>query len=437
MQVSEEQTAALRVAYFGNRNSAAQPMKILIFVETIFIRGAAKTLLTFFDAVHTSTSHDGGAPFLFSIATFHRGPLPRDHAPTEFLDAAQKRGINTYIIRERHCWDPRVFRSIREIVAEADPDIIQTNNVKSHALIKAAGIYHQRRWIAFHHGYTSTDFKMKSYNQLDRWSLRSAERVLVPCLAFCMQLSSCGIKHERTRVLHNSGTVIPAPPIREIQALRARLRLPPDAKIVLTIGRMSREKGHINLIQAMKVLLEKHSMINCHLVLLGFGPELPALQAAVERLGLHNHVVFATDEKDIVPFLHLADIFALPSRSEGSPHVILEAMGAGVPIVATSVGGIPEMLTDGQTALLVEPDNPQSFAAALARLLQSPALGRDCAQAAQRVLETTFSPQTYVKELSSIYREILASSVEAPGIMRAPAATGRRSIGLHGSPTGY
>jgi glycosyltransferase involved in cell wall biosynthesis len=405
-----------------NPSSSPQPVKVLVFIETIFIRGAAKTLLMFLDAMQAHSVNDGMNPFSFSLATFHRGRLPQDSAPTEFLEAVRKRGIKTYLIPERHRWDPRVLRLIHKVVAEADPDIIQTNNVKSHALIKAAGVHRTRRWIAFHHGYTSTDFKMKCYNQLDRWSLRSAERVVVPCLSFRSQLYSCGVEQERTRILHNAGIVIPAPPTREVQALRARFHFQPDAKILLTVGRMSREKGQIDLIQAMKVLSEKYPMINCHLLLLGFGPELPILRAAVGKLGLGPRVVFATDEKDVVPFLHLADAFALPSYSEGSPHVILEAMGAGVPIVATSVGGIPEILTDGQTGLLVKPRNPQGLAAALARLLQSPTLGCEYAQRARHVLKTTFSPQTYVKELLSIYAEVIAPSVRVQAWCTTPMA---------------
>lgn len=411
MPVAAEERGPVSGEELSNSSLFAQPIKILVFIEAIFIRGAAKTLLTFLDALQSVQEVDGLPSFSFSVATFHRRRFADDSAPpTEFIAALRNRGIKTYIICERHRWDTRVFSSIRAIVNEADPDIVQTNNVKSHALIKASGIHHARCWIAFQHGYTSTDFKMKFYNQLDCWSLRSAKRVIVPCGAFRRQLFSCGVEQQRTCVLPNAGTAIPAPPTRDIEALRTRFVFDPDAKILLTIGRMSCEKGHIDLVQAMNILSHKHAGLKCRLVLLGFGPELPKLRTAVERLGLCSRVVFATNEKDVVPFLHLADVFVLPSRSEGCPHVVLEAMGAGLPIVATSVGGVPEILADGETAMLVEPRRPESLAAGLARLLLSPSLGREYAQKARKVLQTTFSPETYVRGLLSIYQEVLSPS---------------------------
>lgn len=400
-----------------------ESVKILIFIEANFVRGAAKSLLTFFDGVAGLTKNCCLARFSFSVATFHRG----DHqssTPTEFIAAVQKRGIQTYVIAERYRWDPRVFSRIYAVLERADPDIIQTNNVKSHALIKAAGVHQGRRWIAFQHGYTATDLKMRCYNQLDFWSLRSADRVVVPCSAFKNQLFSYGVKPHRARVLHNAGRAVPEPSTQAIYAVRERLGFNRDARILLTIGRMSREKGHIDLIEAMSLLIRMQPLIKCNLVLLGFGPELSKLRAAVEKRGLGSRVVFATNEQDIIPFLYLAEIFVLPSRSEGSPHVLLEAMGAGLPIVATAVGGIPEILKDGETAVLVEARSPEALASGLARMLQSPGLAKSYSQQASKLLESSFSPEMYVQNLFSIYADVLGSWDEADA---SPLARGARS----------
>ena len=398
----------------------SHPAKVLIFIEASCIRGAAKSLLTLLDGVADLTHASSIPPVYFSIATFHRGFCGEDRAPTEFLAAVRKRGVQVYVIEERHPWDPRVISLIRNVIGRADPDIIQTNNVKSHALIKAAGVHRKRRWIAFQHGYTATDFKMKCYNRLDRWSLRSADRVVVPCAAFKSQLLSCGVKPHRARVLHNAGTLVPEPRIQDINALRERFGFGRDTRVLLTIGRMSSEKGHMDLIEAMKLLVCAKRSMECNLVLVGFGPELPRLQAAVRSLGLAFRIAFAPDESDIVPFLYLADLFVLPSRSEGCPHVLLEAMGAGVPIVATAVGGIPEILTDGETAVLVDGRRPASLANGIMRMLQSPALARGCARQAREVLRSRFSTETYVRNLFTIYADVL-DSIEADSSCACPA----------------
>jgi glycosyltransferase involved in cell wall biosynthesis len=386
----------------------APKLKVLIMIESTAIRGAAKGLLTFLDGV-IRLGLPQSERFSVSIATFDRQASDADKADSEFISAVRDLGVGIQVIRERRRWDAAVFHGLESTVKIQSPDIIHTNNVKSHALIKASGLHRRYKWIATHHGYTSTDFKMKCYNQLDRWSLRSAERVILPCHAFRTQVTQCGIAADRIRIVPNSGVRIPKPPEEELQALRSRLGISAEEKVVLCIGRMSAEKGHIDLVNALRILNERNLEQRCKLILLGSGPELGHLQAAAAGLGVVSQVIFATEEADVTTFLHAADVFALPSHSDGSPHVILEAMGAGLPIVSTSVGGLPEMLAHNTTAVLVEPRRPESLAAGLERLLRCSAEAGLLAENAQAVLAKQFSPQTYVSGLLNIYADVLAA----------------------------
>ena len=327
----------------------------------------------------------------------------------EFLQAVQRRGIAAHVISERHRFDRKLISSVREVVERVSPDIVQTNNVKSHFLIKTAAIGKRTRWIACHHGYTSTDLKMQCYNQLDRWSLPSAERVVTVCGPFKNQLVAAGVPSHKIRVIHNAGTPIQPVPADELSRLKLRLGIQQETKVLLSVGRLSAEKGHRDLVEAVDELRQFRPELRFKLLLVGFGPEKSRLEERVRR-GLQGHVIFASNEADVVPLEKIADVFVLPSHTEGSPHVLMEAMAASVPIVATCVGGVPEILQDNETALLCRPRSPKLLAAAIARMLDSPEAARACVANAGRVLAEKFSPEVYAQSLLDVYSEVLQPS---------------------------
>jgi len=390
-----------------------------MFVEASSVVGAAKSILSFCETAASLPSEAG--PVSVSIATFHRSVYQGNASPNGFLAAARRQGVTVHILPERYRFDRVVLKSVTDIVRQTAPDIVQTNNVKSHFLVRAAGIPKHHHWIAFHHGYTATDFKMRCYNQLDRWSLRSAERVITVCSAFGRQLVSWGVPIERLRIVPNSGSLMPSLPETELESLRARLGISKATAVVLSIGRLSREKGQEDLIEAAHWFRRSLPELKFKLILLGFGPEQQRLQAKVARLNLQSHIIFASRESDVLPFLRIADVFALPSHTERSPHVILEAMATEVPIVATRVGGIPELLQDGQTAILTEPRNPKQLALGIARMVNSKDDARRYARNASQILRQQFSPNMTALSLLAIYREVLRpGSLEALNASSSP-----------------
>jgi len=376
-----------------------------MFIEASTVNGAAKSLLNFWDTVNGASWQQSTLSLAF--ATFHRGKVNGERCTTEFLQAVRSRGISTHVIPERHRFDRKLLSSVRDVVEQAAPDIVQTNNVKSHFLIKTAGIQKHSRWVAFHHGYTKTDLKMQCYNHLDRWSLPSADRVVTVCAAFKSQLVASGVSSERVHVLHNAGVSMPPFPAGNLESVKARLGIPRKSKILLTIGRLSSEKGHADLIDSMCWIRQLRPSLDCKLVLVGFGPEQQRLQARTAKRGLQSHVIFASNEPDVTPFYRMADVFVLASHTEGSPHVIFEAMGAGVPIIATRVGGIPEILEDGRTGILSPSRAPELLASAILRMLDLQAGARAYAANAYQVLQTRFSPQVHARSLMNIYSEVL------------------------------
>jgi glycosyltransferase involved in cell wall biosynthesis len=366
-------------------------------MEASWLTGPAKNLIGFCRWAH---SPEGSAARLrFSIATFGREPY--NDSDNGFVQAARAAGIDTHVVRERQRFDRAVYPRLAEIVADVAPQIVQTHNVKSHFLFKSSGLRTGKIWLAFQHGYQDTDLKLHLYNQLDRWTLRSADRVISVCEAFTRRLEAYGVQRERIRVLHNSTTpAVPVPAGGEV-ALRHALGIEASEAIILTIGRMSGEKGHSDLLEALHLL--RPDVPPWRAVLVGDGPERERLISLAAKLGIADRVVFAGFRSDVQPFYSVAAILALPSHSEGSSNVLLEAMAARLPIAATAVGGNPEIVTDEETALLSRGRDPEGLARSLTRLLTDPRLVTRLTAAAHSRAMSRFSPEQYRQTLLDIY----------------------------------
>ena len=288
--------------------------------------------------------------------------------------------------------------------------MIQTHAVKSHFLARLAGLPKCAPWIAFHHGYTWTDLKVRLYNQLDRWSLPHASKIITVCHSFARDLEHFGIPTERIAVRHNSvRAFLPASEDR-VHELRQTLGCSADTKVLLSVGRLSREKGQADLIEALATIRKEESQRKLLLIIVGVGPESRILKNAAKKLRVADWVVFPGHQADVTPYYTLADLMVLPSHSEGSPNVLLEAMAAGLPIIATAVGGVPEIVTSGKEALLVEVRSPAALALAINRALGDDNLRKQLSGAA-RSASANYSPEAYCDFMLSVYNSCLVEKI--------------------------
>lgn len=180
---------------------------------------------------------------------------------------------------------------------------------------------------------------------------------------------------------------------------------PPGPPVLLSVARLVPDKDHDTLLKAFARLSPRHP--EAQLWLVGNGPRRPILEQQVQNLGLSARVKFLPVQQDLRPLYQQADLFVLSSRAEALPNVILEAMAAGLPVVATRVGGVPEAVMPEATGLLVASGDDAGLAAALGRLLDDPeerrALGR---QARQRVLDH-FSFPAMVSRHEEVWSRLL------------------------------
>lgn len=379
-------------------------MRVVALMEAYTVTGPAKNLLRFCRMAHQQAAPDCD----ISLITFVRSKANGASASNRFIDEAREAGAHIDIVTEGGPYDLRVIRQLRSLFRQNAPDVIQTHSLKSHFLARLARPSHTR-WIAFHHGYTATDLKMHAYNQLDRLSLPAADRVVTVCRPFADDLAHLGVKRERIRILPNAiEWNDDSAPAESTSSLRERWNLSENAAILLAIGRLSKEKGHVHLINAAHLLHESRPELDFQIVFVGNGPERARLEEQIGRLSLREHVRFTGHQPNPLPFYALADIFVLPSLSEGSPNALLEAMMAKTPAVVTAVGGVPEMVEDGRSALVIPAADPGALAKTIARLMDNPAQAQSLAEHAYADVRERHSPEAYYSRLMGIYRELLA-----------------------------
>ncbi len=191
--------------------------------------------------------------------------------------------------------------------------------------------------------------------------------------------------------------------------LRAKLGVPSSAPVALSIGRHVAEKGYRHLLDA-AALIER-AKPGVHWILVGNGELRSELEAQTRRLHLGSQVHFTGWREDIPDVLALSDVFVLSSESEGFGRVLVEAMAMNRAVVATAVGGVPDIVLAGETGLLVEPANPVALADAVRALLDDPARAARLGAAGRARAESTFRRGAHVDAVERVYAEVLGRVV--------------------------
>lgn len=202
--------------------------------------------------------------------------------------------------------------------------------------------------------------------------------------------------------------------------MEARLKLPSGFRWAVIVGRLVPLKGHCFLLDALALLAADFPDLG--LLIAGDGEEEAALRAQVDALGLSSRVVFLGLRRDIPDILGISETMVLPSSREGLPIVLLEAMAAALPVVVTSVGGIPEVVAEEETGLFVTQE-PSSIAAALRTLLENPARSRSMGKKGRQLIEERFDIRTVARRYESLYRTLLSKTSPGPSFGTSPGSS--------------
>ena len=298
--------------------------------------------------------------------------------------------------------NPAAILRMRSLLRRHRPDLVAAHD--PHSLTVAAlgaRLVGPRPAVI---GHRRVDFHLRPH-AFSRWKYaRGPDHLVAVSGAVREVLIEDGVPPDRVTVIH-SGIALDTPPAREGPSLRSRIGAPPEAPIVLTIASTVGYKDHPTLIEAAAALRPRDPMTRW--AVLGSGGLLEEMRSRVAERGLAGRVHYLGFVPGARGFLPEADLFVLTSRTEGLGTSVLDAMAAGVPIVATRAGGVPEMIEDGITGLLAKVGEGPAVAERIDRLLDDRVLARRLAsRAAERVRD--FDIDRTVERTERLYREVLA-----------------------------
>jgi glycosyltransferase involved in cell wall biosynthesis len=364
-----------------------------------------------------------------TASTFHGGPerqmlglarALRDDARTVFLSFSEKGRCRSFLgVCRQQGFEgvalkndtPRLGAAIHEIAGELqriDADVLLCHGYKANILGRLAARRCDIPAIAVARGWTGESFRVRIYEWFDRRHLRFMDHVVAVSSAQAEKVRKVGVPKERLTTIANA--IDPerfTDPDPRYRTKLERLFRGKRSKIVGAAGRLSPEKGFDVLLDAAARVVDIDPTVG--FVLFGDGPCKAALLEQITELELVGAVVVAGFRNDLDRFIPQLDLFVLPSHTEGLPNVVLEACAAGVPVVATAVGGTPEVIEDGVSGFLAPSGNSEQLAARIDEALENEERLREIAfQGRQRVLENfSFSAQR------ERYRALFASLVPA------------------------
>ncbi len=181
--------------------------------------------------------------------------------------------------------------------------------------------------------------------------------------------------------------------------------VPPGARVILSIGRLHHQKGHDLLIEAAAPVLQEHDDV--HVVIIGEGPARTALQGLIDARQLTSRMHLVGRQPDVAPWLKSAALFVLASRWEGMPNVLLEAMAAACPVIATDVEGVRELLAPDVSGCIVPPENVAELTSAVHHLMTDPVRRHSLGQEAQCIASKTLTSMAAASEYARLYGELL------------------------------
>jgi glycosyltransferase involved in cell wall biosynthesis len=320
---------------------------------------------------------------------------------------------------------PRLRAAVREIAGQLDrlqADVLLCHGYKADVLGRIAARRRGVPAVAVSRGWTGENLKVRFYERLDRFNLRWMDRVVCVSEAQAVKVRRTGIRSERVRVIHNAVDperfVDPDPHYRD-KMLRYLRR--PVTRLIGAAGRLSPEKGFSVLIAAAERVLRREPSVG--FLLFGEGRCREELREQIKAAGLSGSFVLSGFRPDLDRFVPLLDLLVLPSFTEGLPNVVLEAFAAGIPVVATAVGGTPELVVDGASGFLVPPGDPDVLAERILNALASEDRLRDMGLHGRQQVVEQFTFAAQARKYQDLWKELVPVSAAGTGAESETVAT--------------
>lgn len=318
-------------------------------------------------------------------------------------------GVDVHVIGKRFKWDPMTLYRLYAMIKEFQPDIVQTWLFAGNAYGRVAA-----HWAKVPHIIASErcvdEWKSGYHFLIDRFLMRWTDRIVVNAEGIRRFYVRQGLTDQSITTIPNA---IEPKPIDSSPTTRIResLGVPLDVPLVGFIGRLWPQKRVQDLIWATDIL--RMSGWNFRVVIVGDGPRRVALKRFADALEIMPIVHFVGHRNDVSEIMRALDMLVLPSKFEGLPNVALEAMLASKPVIGTRIAGTDEVVVDGETGILVPPQQPLELARAIRSILADPALGKRMGAAGRDRVLSEFSIEGMIAKYERLYDGLLQPSVSS------------------------
>lgn len=319
----------------------------------------------------------------------------------EIRDMLAPSGISCVAFPCASRFDLRLLLSLRKYIRRNRVDIVHAHGYKANFYAHLATRLSPAAAVATVHNWIRNDAALRRYALLDKFLLRGFDAVAVVSRALEDEVRAAGIPGSRIWFIANGiggGTRVTAD---QADAARRAFGIQPGVKVVGTVGRLSEEKGYRSFMQAALAVARRAPAV--HFLLVGDGPLRDELARRVAAEGYADRFIFAGVRQDVPLCLAAMDVFMLPSLVEGMPMALLEAMAAGVPVIATAVGAVPGIISDPVSGRLVPPGNAAALAECLTTVLADPAGARRMADAAAVAVRDHYSADAMARAYACLY----------------------------------
>jgi glycosyltransferase involved in cell wall biosynthesis len=331
------------------------------------------------------------------VVTVSLAPPPDGPLAAEF----EEKGLDIATVPKRSGRDLKLMVELGRLFRAREADVVHTHNPQPLLFSALAARASRAALVHTKHGVNPDNAR--------RMAMRRAAGKLVGAFV-CVSEPTAAVARERRECRPDRLVVVPngidldrfGPDPEARRAVRAELGIPEDAFAVGTVGRLFVEKGHAYLIRSLAPVLGD----GFHLVITGEGPERENLAAQAAGLGRKDCVHLTGNRRDVPRLYAALDAFALTSKSEGLPLVIPEAMAAGLPIVATAVGGVPQVVDESETGFLVDYGDEEALRARLCALDADRRLARKCGETGRERALGRYSSRRMVAEYLELYRRV-------------------------------